>query len=151
MNQAPAEIFVRASTTNDAPTLDSHRHLSHEESRVYRGSLPAPEHGIRDVSFVAGVGDTVFASLTLTEVSPTVWNITHVFVEEDAREVGLGDALMVHALKFLDQERATRCTSQAQPGDRALKNLFERHGLVAQTILVGRSLNAPSIGVDASR
>jgi hypothetical protein len=30
--------------------------------------------------------------------------------------------------------------AQALPGDRGMKNLFERHGLIAQTIIVGKSL-----------
>lgn len=151
VNQTRTDIFVRTSTTDDVSTIERHRHQSQEEARQYRGSLPAPEQGSRDASFVAGVGDTVFASLLMTEVSAAHWNITHVFVEPDAREIGIGDALIIHALEFLRREKAVWCASQAQPGDRALKNLFERHGLVAQTILVGRSLSDPSTEVDASQ
>jgi GNAT superfamily N-acetyltransferase len=74
-----------------------------------------------------------------------------VYVEPDAREIGIGDALVLHAIDFLRSQKATWIGAQAQPGDRALKNLFERHGLVAQTIIVGRPVIDPSTEVDASQ
>lgn len=151
VNQAPIEVFVRASASDDASTISSHHRLATDESTNYRGSLPTPAQGSRTLTFVAGVGNTVFGSLSLTELAPGRWNITHVFVEQEAREIGIGDALVLHALDVLRREKAEWCSGQAQPGDRALKNLFERHGLVAQTILVGRSLNDPSTEVDASQ
>lgn len=151
VNQAPIEIFVRASVPDDVLTISQHQRLSQDESTKYRGTLPPSAQGSRSLTFVAGVGSTVFGSLTLTELSPRCWNISHVFVEQEAREIGIGDALVVHALDILRNEDAEWCSGQAKPGDRALKNLFERHGLVAQTILVGRSLNDPSTEADASQ
>ena len=44
------------------------------------------------------------------------------------------------AKKELQLKNATWLQSSALPGDRAMKNLFERHGLVAQTIIVGKKL-----------
>lgn len=151
VNQAPIDIFVRASMPDDASTISHHHRLSEDESTQYRGTLPSLAQGSRSLTFVAGVGSTVFGSLTLTEITPRRWNISHVFVEQEAREIGIGDALVLHALGALRHEDAEWCSGQAQPGDRALKNLFERHGLVAQTILVGRSLNDPSTEADASQ
>ena len=56
-------------------------------------------------------------------------------------------ALLVHqypfvSISFVDIARTVADTwrAHALPGDRAMKNLFERHGLVAQTIVVGKSL-----------
>lgn len=125
--------------------------MSQREALDYRGFIPETAPSSRSVCFVAGVGTTVFGSLELSQNSTDSWTITHVFVEKEAREIGIGDALVQHAVAFLQLEKATWIAGQAQPGDRALKNLFERHGLVAQTILVGRSLNDPSTVVDASQ
>lgn len=144
-------VFVRPSTKDDDSTIERHQHLSVIESRSYRGSISSVEAGSRTVSFVAGVGHSIFGSLTLTQVSDTAWSIVHVFVEQEAREIGIGDALVMHAMAFLQDVNATWIGAQAQPGDRALKNLFERHGLVAQTILVGRNLNDPSTEAHASQ
>jgi len=66
--------------------------------------------------------------------------IHHVFVVPDAREIGLGDALVLHLLDELRGLGVSHVSAHALPGDRAMKNLFERHGLVAQTIVVGKSL-----------
>jgi hypothetical protein len=40
----------------------------------------------------------------------------------------------------MTKRNAAWVQSSAMPGDRAMKNLFERHGLVAQTIIVGKKL-----------
>jgi ribosomal protein S18 acetylase RimI-like enzyme len=111
---------------------------------------PADSRG-NSVSFVAGVGSTVFGSLVLNQTEGSRWTLTHVYVEPNAREIGIGDALVLHAIDFLRSQKATWIGAQAQPGDRALKNLFERHGLVAQTIIVGRTVIDPSTEVDASQ
>ena len=151
MTNSNNAVFVRESSAEDFSTIEHHHELSRAESAQYRGSVTPVTSGGRTVSFVAGVGNSVFGSLTLTQTGDTSWTIAHVFVEQQAREIGIGDALVLHALEFLKQETATWIGAQAQPGDRALKNLFERHGLVAQTILVGRSLNDPSTEVRASQ
>lgn len=146
------EIFVRPGRESDADLCRSHLRASLQEAARYRGEPwnPRVDAGA-ELVFVAGVGDTVFASITAHESEPRRWWISHVFVEEAAREVGLGDALMRALLSALSERGATFVSSSAQPGDRSLKNLFERHGLVARTILVGRDLSGPSSGEDVSR
>lgn len=151
MSHSPNGLFVRPSSSDDSRAIDAHRELSQREARDYRGRVQEVAPSSRTVCFVAGVGTTVFGSIELSQNSTDSWAITHVFVEKDAREIGIGDALVQYAMAFLQDEKATWIAGQAQPGDRALKNLFERHGLVAQTILVGRSLNDPSTAVDASQ
>ncbi len=143
-------VFVRAALQSDDAVIQRHVTESQAEAREYRGSVVPVQPKQDDVSFVAGVGDTVFGSLVLSRISNSEWTISHVFVEKAAREIGIGDALVINALTFLETQNASWIGAQAQPGDRALKNLFERHGLVAQTIIVGRKLSDPSTAVDAS-
>jgi ribosomal protein S18 acetylase RimI-like enzyme len=136
-------VFVRNAQPMDQDQLDRHRQLSAQESSLYRGFIPevtiAPSH-----VWVGGWGATIFGSLWASEISPSRWHISLVFVEPDAREMGIGDALVQHALNHIAHVHGTWISAYAQPGDRSLKNLFERHGLVAQTITVGKSLNDPS-------
>jgi GNAT superfamily N-acetyltransferase len=80
------------------------------------------------------------ASLSASGSKDTSVFIHHVFVVPDAREIGLGDALILHLLDELHGLGVSHVSAHALPGDRAMKNLFERHGLVAQTIVVGKSL-----------
>lgn len=149
MSNSP-NVFVRAALQSDDAVIQRHVTESQAEAREYRGSVVPVQLKQDDVSFVAGVGDTVFGSLVLSRISNSEWTISHVFVEKAAREIGIGDALVINALTFLETQNASWIGAQAQPGDRALKNLFERHGLVAQTIIVGRKLSDPSTAVDAS-
>ena len=79
-------------------------------------------------------------SLVSTPTETNTWSIEFVFVEAACREIGIGDALVLACLRELQRNKATWVHSSALPGDRAMKNLFERHGLVAQTIIVGKKL-----------
>jgi ribosomal protein S18 acetylase RimI-like enzyme len=144
-------VFVRDADPHDQDVIDKHRRDSAEESSRYRGSVETPESVTELRTFVAGFNDTVFASLTVGKKGDAAWHICHVFVEPQAREVGIGDALVRHVLDVLTDVGAQWISAHALPGDRAMKNLFERHGLVAQTITVGRAINDPSTGVDASQ
>ena len=146
-------VFVRPAESGDAMTWRAHRDAAVLESSRYRGERWSPEQSLdRDsgnvestIVLVAGVGASVYGSVSATEGPNGRWWIDHVFVEELAREVGIGDALMNALVDEVRSRGGVRLGSSAQPGDRSLKNLFERHGLVARTILVGRDL---SVGDD---
>lgn len=68
--------------------------------------------------------------------------ITDLFVEEEARAVGVGEA-MVNAL--VDHCRAHDCIgidAGALPGHRATKNFFETHGFTARALVMHRHLDS---------
>ena len=134
-------IFVRHAVQDDAAVLARHLTLSEHEATQYRGSVLATSKEVaQTVALVAGVGTTVMGSLVATAASTTEWSINSVFVEVASRDIGIGDALVLECIRELQQRNATWLQSSALPGDRAMKNLFERHGLVAQTIIVGKKL-----------
>ena len=134
-------IFVRHAVQDDAAVLARHLTLSEQEATQYRGSVLATSKEVaQTVALVAGVGTTVMGSLVATASSTTEWSIDSVFVEAASRDIGIGDALVLECIRELQQRNATWLQSSALPGDRAMKNLFERHGLVAQTIIVGKKL-----------
>ena len=133
-------IFVRPATEDDAAILLTHRELSRQEATQYRGSVLKPSIDESGFTLVAGVGSTVMGSLVSTFSGTNTWAIDFVFVDSACREIGIGDALVIAGLRELVQRKATWVQSSAMPGDRAMKNLFERHGLVAQTIIVGKKL-----------
>lgn len=142
-------IVVRVATPSDNAVIEGHLKLARQESSTYRGR-PAVTRAATD-SYVAAVGDTVFGSLGVARESDGTATVTHVFVEKEAREIGIGDSLLSFVMNDLAARNITYLAASAQPGDRSLKNLYERHGLVAQTILVGRSLSDPSTEEHASR
>jgi GNAT superfamily N-acetyltransferase len=66
--------------------------------------------------------------------------VTDVYVEPDARGVGVGEAIMGLLLGWAEDRGCVGVDSLALPGDRATKNFFESNGLVARAITVHRSL-----------
>ena len=134
-------IFVRHAALDDAAILASHQALSEQEATQYRGSTLASSKKVtQTLALVAGVGTTVMGSLVATTGNENDWSIDSVFVESVSRDIGIGDALVLACIRELRKLNATWLQSSALPGDRAMKNLFERHGLVAQTIIVGKRL-----------
>lgn len=131
--------FVRIGVASDEQVITSHREASLLEADQYRGHTRDLHEEGTELSLVAGFGNTVMASLTARIVSTTAV-IHHVYVVPDSREVGLGDSLLQALISGLPSRGVHKIEAQALPGDRGMKNLFERHGLIAQTIIVGKSL-----------
>lgn len=131
--------FVRTAVDTDAPTIAAHRSASLTESELYRGHVRNLSTSGSELSLVAGFGTSVMASL-IAYVDGNRAVIQHVFVVPESREVGLGDLLIQTLITDLRTKGVQLIEGQALPGDRGMKNLFERHGLIAQTIIVGKSL-----------
>lgn len=66
--------------------------------------------------------------------------LTDIYVEPDAREVGVGEALLDAAIAWATERGCVGIDSVALPGMRATKNFFEAAGLVARAIVVHRAL-----------
>lgn len=62
--------------------------------------------------------------------------IEELYVTPDARRVGLGAALLDHAKSLAATRGCTGLDAVALPGDRATKNFFEDHAMVARAIIV---------------
>ena len=133
-------VFVREAVAADGNDIERLEKLSKAESVEHRGEVLDRPIGDERRSFVAGVGDSVFGALVASCTGAGTWTIHMVHVEQSARGIGIGDALLSRVIPELQRAGARCIESGAQPGDRALKNLFERHGLVARTIILGRDL-----------
>jgi ribosomal protein S18 acetylase RimI-like enzyme len=67
--------------------------------------------------------------------------IDDLYVERDARDVGIGEALMDAIVAFAREKSCQGIDAFTLPGNRATKNFFESHGLTARAILVHRDLD----------
>lgn len=144
-------IFFRPASSGDMVVVEDHTRMSREEATAYRGRLLAHDTGGEELIFVAGLGDSVLGSVVARREQDGSVHIMRVFVEPAAREVGVGDRLVSGLLEVLREWKCPWVSGTALPGDRQTKNLFERHGLVAQSITVGRTLSGSATGADASR
>lgn len=66
--------------------------------------------------------------------------VEELYVDPDARGVGVGEAIMDACLVAARAAGCIGIDAVALPGDRASKNFFERFGLVARAIVVHRTL-----------
>lgn len=67
--------------------------------------------------------------------------IEELFVEPEARSVGIGELLLLELVHEARERGAAAIQSTALPGDRATKNFFETQGMVARALIVHRWLN----------
>jgi GNAT superfamily N-acetyltransferase len=83
-----------------------------------------------------------FAHATLaTTGGSRVVHLHDLFVEPDARGVGVGEALLELVVEWARTHDAIGIDSLVLPGNREGKNFFERFGLVARAIHVYRELD----------
>ena len=98
-----------------------------------------------DHSWVGTVDEHIvgFLRCTFEEIDThgLVCSVERVFVHENARELGFGDALLQHAIEHATSLGCVAIEGNALPGDRETKNLYERAGIVARKIIVSRPLN----------
>ena len=66
--------------------------------------------------------------------------LTDVYVEPEARGVGVGEALLDAVVEWAAERKCSGIDSLALPGNRETKNFFESFGLVARAIVVHRPL-----------
>lgn len=90
---------------------------------------------------VAVIDGVVVGYLQLETGRDEVARIRQVFVEHEARGVGFGDLLLAAALDLARERGAATIEAEALPGDRDTKNLYERAGITARTIVVAAALD----------
>lgn len=93
--------------------------------------------------FVAGL-DGVVMGFIVARISNTddarIATIEQVFVTNDGRGLGVGDALISAIVAWAKSQGLNALDGFALPGDRETKNLYERAGLVARLITVSTDL-----------
>jgi GNAT superfamily N-acetyltransferase len=147
---------VRRAGRDDLPLVAALVAAARAERRGERGEAVAarlhPPHHIEasaldDVDRCVLIGtydEVVFGVAYLATVTTldggTFAELLELYVEPQARGVGVGDALMHAALAWARERGCDGIDASVLPGDREGKNFFERFGLVARAILVHRSL-----------
>ena len=96
---------------------------------------------------LAGTIDDVVLGVAITRVVNArgvgaVAMIDDLFVDAEAREVGIGAALIAEVVTWARDIGCVGVDATVLPGNRAAKNFFEAHGLVARAITVHRRVDA---------
>lgn len=77
---------------------------------------------------------------TLTD-GRTLGVVDEIYVEPDARGVGVGEAMLSAALSWWRDRGCAGVDATALPGDRETKNFFEAHGFAARLLVMHRPLD----------
>ncbi len=102
--------------------------------------ITAALHDPETLVLVGTIDDVVLGIATARVVdAPGVGNVAtleDLFVDSEAREVGVGAALLDEVKRWALDAGCVGVDSVVLPGSRAAKNFFEAHGLVARAITV---------------
>lgn len=137
------EQVVRRAVPEDSPVLDELENEARNAVLTTRGGerwcqvVPARRGRWFDddaLVFLAEIDAVGIGYLVLVPGEVAV--VESVFVTPGAREVGFGDWLLEAALSAAVDAGSRLLEGTALPGDRDLKNLFERAGIVARAITV---------------
>jgi GNAT superfamily N-acetyltransferase len=104
--------------------------LERDDTRVVVGTID-------DVTIGLGVG-----RLEQLRDGRMLGIIDELFVEPDARLIGVGEEIVERLLEFFTEHGCVGADALALPGNRATKNFFEQHGFVARSIVMHRNLDS---------
>jgi GNAT superfamily N-acetyltransferase len=62
--------------------------------------------------------------------------VDDIFVEEEARQVGLGELMMGDLMPWCEERKCIGMDAMALPGHRATKNFFEESGFTARQLIM---------------
>lgn len=150
-------ITSRPATADDIPALvDLYRNLEKEMTSLHpmwqlADGLAEPVESafgdlIEDSQAMVEVGDLdhVPFGFIVARVEATlpqsggvlIGSIQLVFVEQEAREVSLGELMRDHVMDRLRERGITRFDAHVLPGHRLAKNFFEAGGFSARSIIM---------------
>ena len=145
---------VRAALITDVSSLKALEDTAFESLSNFRGLAQflemSPRIGdewndlVSDAKYrlLVGLSEGVIHGYLLVEIFDTLHKalIKQVFVDSSARQLGLGALLIEHCEQLVRESGCTVLEGLALPGDRDMKNLFERASMSAQLLIVGKNL-----------
>ena len=74
------------------------------------------------------------------DVKGTICTVGHVFVDPQARQLGIGAGLVGEIARVAKSKGCQTLDAVALPGDRKMKNLYERIGMPARLLIASKNL-----------
>ena len=152
---------ARLATADDLPLVCHLARRAIEEQRDVRGGSmfarrearaepvePSFEtaHRADDAVVIVGTIDRVVVGYGIAHIEELRTGerlavVEDIFVESEARGVGVGEAVMNLLVEWATTRGCTGIDALVLPGNRESKNFFESFGLTARAIIVHRSLD----------
>lgn len=141
------DVVVRPAAAHDAGALAALERDARTTLVDQRGGpqLLAEQPAVGDWATLAARTDRVVLVGTIDEVvvaylelaiGASTAVVRQVYVEPEARELGLGDEMLATAIATARERRCGALEGHALPGDRLTKNLYERAGITTRKLTV---------------
>lgn len=130
-------FLVRTAEARDAGIISMLRERACDEAKRYRGHVDSGANAFS--SAVVEINGEVVGIADYVDIDGSR-EVLLIHVHESVRNIGAGDEMMLWLVGDARTKGCRFVRSSALPGDRATKNLFERHGLVARAIQVEREI-----------
>lgn len=148
---------VRVATENDLARLTELLQACIAETPTARGGylsgyprrfdepLARLSKALASEALFAGTVDDYIVGVALTSIDETMPNgplaiVEELYVEPEAREVGVGEDLLDACVQWARSRNCTGIDVKVLPGARSAKNLAERSGLTARLLVLHRDL-----------
>ncbi len=161
-----AEEAVRAATPEDLPAVVALAESLRAELTPMRGgriwAVREARRGPLDEAYgallldpaawvVVGTLDDVVVGFGIATVEPladggTLGVVTELFVDSEARAVGVGETMLESLVAFCIREGCVGVDAFALPGHRAAKNFFEESGFTARAIVMHHAFDTGDSG-----
>jgi len=140
-----AAQLVREASAIKGGTLWGIREARAEPYEQSYGSLLDRE----DTCILVGSIDDVVVGFGVAEIQTlrtgqALGVISDLYVEPEARAIGVGEELLVELLEFCRSFGCIGVDASALPGDRMTKNFFEGHGFTARALVMHRATEPSS-------
>jgi GNAT superfamily N-acetyltransferase len=139
------DLVVREAEPSDQAELQRLRQILSDELSVQRGgpvlvshefAAPRPDAHRTTIGLLHGAA----VGFTDTEIvavdTGRLGRVRRIFVEAEAREVGVGEAMLEDAMAWCREHGAFGIDGFALPGMRATKNFYEMVGMKARLLVV---------------
>jgi GNAT superfamily N-acetyltransferase len=147
-------FVVRRAIEDDSLSLQLLEEESREEVQQFRGHLAlldeSPLIAESWLQTVTSIDHSVLVGVVAQQVvgyvcaefnsSTSICLITQIFVDPQARQLGIGAHLVGEIVHIARERGSMRLDACALPGDRKMKNLYERVGMPARLIVVSKTL-----------
>jgi GNAT superfamily N-acetyltransferase len=154
VNLIAPPFIVRKAVETDALPLHLLELDAREEVQQFRGHLALLSESVlvaeNWLQLVASIDHSVLVAEVAQQVvayicaelddTRLVCSVTQIFVDPQARQLGIGAHLVANTANIARDYGCTRLDACALPGDRKMKNLFERVGMPARLIVVSTNL-----------
>ena len=157
------DVAARPATNPDLSALSMLADAFRIEQREARGGVlwderEAQEHGDAPLEASMADPDALCVVGTINEVvlafavvglerirsGATIGRIEQLFVDPQARAVGVGEAMMEHVVEWCHSKACIGIDAYALPGERLTKNFFESNGFVARLLTMHHRFDSPS-------